>query len=148
MNPLSTYKTVSVNKMTADKQWFVVDANGQTLGRMASQIASVLRGKNKPSYTPHVDCGDNVIVINSDKVRLTGDKWDAKIYVRHTGYPGGQRISTPRLLKQKSSTILIEKAVKGMLPKNRLGSKLYGNLYVYEGSEHPHAAQQPKAITL
>jgi large subunit ribosomal protein L13 len=95
-----------------------------------------------------VDCGDNVIVINADKVRLTGDKWDAKVYVRHTGYPGGQRISTPRMLKEKSSAILVEKAVRGMLPKNRLGRKLYGNLYVYEGSEHPHAAQQPKTITL
>ena len=145
MDTLS-YKTISANSSTVEKQWVIVDAQSAILGRLASDVAKILRGKTKPSFTPNVDCGDNVIVINSDKVRLTGDKWDAKIYVRHTGYPGGQRISTPRMLKQKSSTILIEKAVKGMLPKNRLGSKLYGNLY--EGSEHPHAAQQPKAITL
>lgn len=147
MDTLS-YKTVSANNSTVEKQWVIVDAQAAVLGRLASEVAKILRGKNKPSFTPHVDCGDNVIVINSDKVRLTGDKWDAKVYVRHTGYPGGQRISTPKLLKQKSSTILIEKAVRGMLPKNRLGRKMYGNLYVYEGSEHPHAAQQPKTITL
>jgi len=143
-----SYKTISANSSTVEKQWVLVDAQSAILGRLASDVAKILRGKTKPSFTPNVDCGDNVIVINADKVRLTGDKWDAKVYVRHTGFPGGQRISTPRLLKQKSSTILIEKAVKGMLPKNRLGSKLYGNLYVYEGAEHPHAAQQPKAITL
>ena len=147
MDTLS-YKTVSANNSTVEKQWVIVDAQAAVLGRLASEVAKILRGKNKPSFTPHVDCGDNVIVINTDKVRLTGDKWDAKVYVRHTGYPGGQRISTPKLLKQKSSTILVEKAVRGMLPKNRLGRKLYGNLYVYEGSEHPHAAQQPKTITL
>ena len=147
MDTLS-YKTISANSSTVEKQWVIVDAQSAILGRLASDVAKILRGKTKPSFTPNVDCGDNVIVINADKVRLTGDKWDAKVYVRHTGYPGGQRISTPRLLKQKSSTILIEKAVKGMLPKNWLGSKLYGNLYVYEGAEHPHAAQQPKAITL
>ncbi|MDF2159049.1 50S ribosomal protein L13 [Algoriphagus sp. CAU 1675] len=147
MDTLS-YKTVSANAATVEKQWVVVDAQAAVLGRLASEVAKILRGKTKPSFTPHVDCGDNVIVINADKVRLTGDKWDAKVYVRHTGYPGGQRISTPKLLKAKSSAILVEKAVRGMLPKNRLGRKLYGNLYVYEGSEHPHAAQQPKTITL
>ena len=147
MDTLS-YKTISANSSTVEKQWVIVDAQSAILGRLASDVAKILRGKTKPSFTPNVYCGDNVIVINADKVRLTGDKWDAKVYVRHTGYPGGQRISTPRLLKQKSSTILIDKAVKGMLPKNILGSKLYGNLYVYEGAEHPHAAQQPKAITL
>jgi len=143
-----SYKTISANNSTVEKQWVVVDAQAAILGRLASEVAKILRGKTKPSFTPNVDCGDNVIVINADKVRLTGDKWDAKVYVRHTGYPGGQRISTPKLLKQKSSAILVEKAVRGMLPKNRLGRKLYGNLYVYEGSEHPHAAQQPKTITL
>ncbi|MGM0944942.1 MAG: 50S ribosomal protein L13 [Bacteroidota bacterium] len=147
MDTLS-YKTVSANNSTVEKQWVIVDAQAAVLGRLASEVAKILRGKNKPSFTPHVDCGDNVIVINADKVRLTGDKWDSKVYVRHTGYPGGQRISTPRILKQKSSSILVEKAVRGMLPKNRLGRKMYGNLYVYEGAEHPHAAQQPKTITL
>jgi len=143
-----SYKTVSANSATVQKDWVIVDASAQVLGRFASEVAKILRGKNKPGFTPHVDCGDNVIVINADKIRLTGRKWDDKVYVRHTGFPGGQRISTPRILKEKSSTILIEKAVKGMLPKNRLGSKLYTNLYVYEGAEHPHEAQKPKEIKL
>lgn len=147
MDTLS-YKTVSANSATVEKNWVIVDAQSMVLGRFASEVAKILRGKNKPSYTPHADCGDNVIVINADKIRLTGKKWDEKVYVRHTGFPGGQRISTPKLLKEKSSAILIEKAVKGMLPKNRLGSKLYTNLYVYEGAEHPHEAQQPKEIKL
>lgn len=146
MDTLS-YKTISANAATVDKQWVVVDAQAAVLGRLASEVAKILRGKLKPSFTPHVDCGDNVIVINADKIRLTGNKMNEKIYVRHTGYPGGQRISTPKLLMAKSSTILIEKAVRGMLPKNRLGRQLYGNLYVYEGAEHPHIAQQPKSIT-
>jgi large subunit ribosomal protein L13 len=124
----------------------VVDAQAAVLGRFASEVAKILRGKHKPYYTPHVDCGDNVIVINADKVRLTGRKMDEKVYVRHTGYPGGQRISTPKLLKAKSSSILVEKAVRGMLPKTRLGSQLYRNLFVYNGPEHPHAAQQPKEL--
>ncbi|MDI1325020.1 MAG: 50S ribosomal protein L13 [Algoriphagus sp.] len=147
MDTLS-YKTKSANAATVDKQWVVVDAQAAVLGRLASEVAKILRGKTKPSFTPHVDCGDNVIVINSDKIRLTGNKMNEKVYVRHTGYPGGQRISTPKMLMAKSSTILIEKAVRGMLPKNRLGRQLYGNLYVYEGAEHPHVAQQPKSITL
>jgi len=142
-----SYKTISANAATVDKQWVVVDAQAAVLGRLASEVAKILRGKMKPSFTPHVDCGDNVIVINADKIRLTGNKMNEKIYVRHTGYPGGQRISTPKMLMAKSSTILIEKAVRGMLPKNRLGRQLYGNLYVYEGAEHPHVAQQPKSIT-
>jgi large subunit ribosomal protein L13 len=143
VNPLSTYKTVSVNKMTADKQWLVVDANGQTLGRLASQIASALRGKNKPSYTPHVDCGDNVIVINAAHVVMTAGKFDKKEYLRHTGFPGGQRST---LAKNVKPARLIEMAVKGMLPKNRLGRRLFTNLFVYEGTDHPHAAQQPKVM--
>ncbi len=147
MDTLS-YKTKSANAATVDKQWVVVDAQAAVLGRLASEVAKILRGKTKPSFTPHVDCGDNVIVINSDKIRLTGNKMNEKVYVRHTGYPGGQRIATPKMLMAKSSTILIEKAVRGMLPKNRLGRQLYGNLYVYEGAEHPHVAQQPKSITL
>jgi large subunit ribosomal protein L13 len=141
-----SYKTKSANAATVEKNWVVVDAQAAVLGRFASEVARILRGKHKPYYTPHVDCGDNVIVINADKVRLTGRKMDEKVYVRHTGYPGGQRISTPKLLKQKSSSILVEKAVRGMLPKNRLGRQLYRNLYVYNGSEHPHAAQQPKEL--
>ena len=115
---------------------------------MCSQIAMILRGKHKPSYTPHVDCGDNVIVINADKIKLTGKKWTDKTYISHTGYPGGQKATTPIQLKAKSSTLLVERAVRGMLPKNRLGRSLFRNLYVYEGAEHPHAAQQPKEIKI
>ena len=145
MDTLS-YKTISANAATVEKNWVVVDAQSAVLGRFASEVAKILRGKHKPYYTPHVDCGDNVIVINADKVWLTGRKMDEKVYVRHTGYPGGQRISTPKLLKQKSASILVEKAVRGMLPKTRLGRDLYRNLFVYNGSEHPHAAQQPKEV--
>jgi large subunit ribosomal protein L13 len=143
-----SYKTISANKATVQKDWVIVDAQSQVLGRFASEVAKILRGKHKPNFTPHVDCGDNVIVINAGKVRLTGKKWDDKVYVRHTGYPGGQRISTPKLLMEKSEIIMVEKSVRGMLPKNRLGRKLYTNLYVYAGPEHPHSAQQPKEITL
>lgn len=142
----TSYKTASLNKATTEKNWVIVDADSQILGRMSSEVAKMIRGKHKPSYTPHVDCGDNVIVINADKIRLTGNKWTEKQYVRHTGYPGGQRIQTPNQIKAKSSTILVEKAVKGMLPGNRLGSQLFKNLFVYEGSEHPHEAQKPKEI--
>ncbi|MEQ6167790.1 MULTISPECIES: 50S ribosomal protein L13 [unclassified Ekhidna] len=144
----NSFKTVSLNSATVEKNWVIVDADSQILGRMASEVAKMIRGKHKPSYTPHVDCGDNVIVINADKIRLTGSKWTDKQYVRHTGYPGGQRIETPNSIKAKSSTILIEKAVKGMLPINRLGRQLFKNLYVYEGAEHPHAAQKPKEVKL
>ncbi len=146
MDTLS-YKTISANKATVDKQWVVVDADSKALGRLASEVARVIRGKHKPNFTPHVDCGDNVIVINADKVKLTGKKWTDKQYVSHTGYPGGQRTETPKeVVNKKSSTILVERAVRGMLPKNRLGRTLFGNLYVYEGAEHPHAAQQPKEL--
>ena len=124
----------------------LIDAGSNTLGRMASQVAKIIRGKHKPCFTPHVDCGDHVIVINADKVRLTGKKWTQKKYVRHTGYPGGQRIETPREVKAKSSTIIVERAVRGMLPRNRLGRKLFKNLHVYEGDKHPHEAQNPKEI--
>ncbi|WP_257658283.1 50S ribosomal protein L13 [Parapedobacter lycopersici] len=145
MNTLS-YKTVSANKTTVNKQWIVVDAEGEILGRLSSQIAKVIRGKHKPSYTPHVDCGDNVIVINADKVRLTGNKLDDKVYQRYTGYPGGQRFESPKQLLAKHPHRIVEKAVRGMLPKNRLGRALFKNLYVYAGSEHPHAAQNPKTV--
>ncbi len=145
MNTLS-YKTISANKETAQKEWVVVDAQGEVLGRLASQIASLIRGKHKTNFTPHVDCGDNVIVINADKVRLTGAKMTDKVYTRHTGYPGGQRFTSPRLLMEKHPERIIEHAVKGMLPKNRLGRRLYTNLYVYAGGQHPHEAQQPTAV--
>ncbi|MEJ2882434.1 50S ribosomal protein L13 [Pedobacter sp. GR22-6] len=147
MNTLS-YKTVSANAKTVNKQWVVVDAQGEILGRLSSKIAMIIRGKNKPEYTPHVDCGDNVIVINADKVKLTGSKFTDKVYTSYTGYPGGQRFISPKELMAKHPKRVIEKAVRGMLPKTKLGAKLYTNLYVYAGAEHPHAAQSPKTITL
>ncbi|HBG24470.1 MAG: 50S ribosomal protein L13 [Bacteroidetes bacterium RIFOXYA12_FULL_40_10] len=147
MDTLS-YKTVSANKATVTKEWVVIDATDQVVGRLASRIALILRGKNKPSFTPHVDCGDNVIVINAEKVRLTGKKMTDKVYVRHTGYPGGQRFSSPKELLTRKPLAVVEHAVKGMLPKNRLGAELFRNLFVYVGSEHPHQAQQPKEIHL
>ncbi len=147
MDTLS-YKTVSQNKATVEKEWLVVDATNAVLGRLASQIAMRIRGKHKPGYTPNVDCGDNVIVINADKIRLTGKKMNNKVYVRHTGYPGGQRFTTPRQLMDKNPAGIMESAVKGMLPKGRLGRALFNNLHVYAGAEHPHEAQQPKEVTL
>ncbi|MEZ5071210.1 MAG: 50S ribosomal protein L13 [Bacteroidales bacterium] len=143
-----SYKTVSANKESVQKEWFVVDAQDEILGRLASKVAMVLRGKHKPSFTPHVDCGDNVIVINAEKIKMTGNKVSEKQYVRHTGYPGGQRIETPADLLKKKPEAIIEKAVKGMLPKNRLGSELFRNLYVVAGDVHPHEAQQPKKLDL
>lgn len=147
MDTLS-YKTKSANDATVEKGWVVVDAESKVLGRLASEVARVIRGKHKPDFTPHVDCGDNVIVINADKVRLTGKKWTDRVYLTYTGYPGGQKATTPRQLKEKSSALLVERAVRGMLPKNRLGRKLFNNLYVYEGAEHPHEAQQPKSLEI
>ena len=147
MNTLS-YKTVSANKATVNKEWVIIDADGKVLGRLASVVASMLRGKQKTDFTPHVDCGDNVVVINAEKINLTGEKWSDKVYVRHTGYPGGQRFTTAEALLKKNPIGLVEKAVKGMLPKNRLGSALYRNLHVYAGTEHPHEAQKPKKIEL
>ena len=125
-----------------------MDAKDAILGRLASEVAKMIRGKHKTSYTPHVDCGDNVIIINADKIKLTGKKMSDKIYVRHTGYPGGQRFQTPRELLEKHPGRVIEKAVRGMLPKNRLGRRLFTNLFVYADAEHPHSAQQPKEIKL
>ncbi len=147
MNTLS-YKTVSANKATVNKEWVLVDAADQVLGRLATKVAVLLRGKLKPNYTPHVDCGDNVIIINAEKIRLTGNKWDQKEYVRHTGYPGGQRFTSAKEMMAKKPTAMVEKAIKGMLPKNRLGSQLFRNLWVYEGDTHPHEAQQPKVINI
>ncbi|CAM1364965.1 50S ribosomal protein L13 [Tenacibaculum xiamenense] len=147
MNTLS-YKTVSANKATVNKEWVLVDADGQTLGRLASKVAKLIRGKYKPNFTPHVDCGDNVVIINAEKINLTGKKWTDKSYIRHTGYPGGQRSLTATELFEKDPARIVEKAVKGMLPKNKLGSALFRNLYVYVGSEHKQDAQNPKTINL
>lgn len=147
MNTLS-YRTVSANKGTVEKNWYVVDAEGEVLGRLASKVAMILRGKNKPSFTPHVDCGDHVIVINAEKVKLTGNKMTAKQYVRHSGYPGGQSTDTPESLMARKPVAVVEKAIKGMLPKNRLGSELFRNLHVFTGDAHPHEAQQPKKLDL
>jgi len=143
-----SYKTVSASKETVNKGWILIDAENEVLGRLASKVAYVLRGKNKTNFTPHVDTGDNVIIINADKVRLTGNKLNDKEYVRHTGHPGGQRFATPKELLAKKPTEVITMAVSGMLPKNKLGDALRRNVHVYAGAEHPHAAQQPKEIKL
>ncbi len=149
MNTLS-YKTISANENTVDKKWVVVDASDQILGRLGSKVAKLLRGKYKPNFTPHVDCGDNVIVINAEKVKLTGNKWNDRVYLRYTGYPGGQRETTPAqlLAKPNGADRLMRKVVKGMLPKGPLGAKLLSNLYVYAGSEHKHEAQNPEVIDI
>ena len=155
MNTLS-YKTVSIRKEDVQKEWVVVDATDQVLGRLCAKVAKILRGKYKPSFTPHVDCGDNVIIINADKVKLTGNKWDDRTYVSYTGYPGGQRYATPAILQKKSENKhlkagkhpLLLHVIKGMLPKNKLGAKILNNVYIYNGPNHPHEAQQPKAIDI
>ena len=144
----TSYKTVSANTATINKNWIIVDAEGQILGRLASKVALLLRGKRKPNYTPHVDCGDNVIILNADKVILSGNKMTEKTYVWHTGYPGGQRTTNPENIMAKFPERVVEKAVKGMLPKNRLGAQLFRNLHVYAGSEHKHEAQKPTAINI
>ncbi|MEG1607771.1 MAG: 50S ribosomal protein L13 [Mucinivorans sp.] len=147
MDSLS-YKTISANAETVTKEWYLIDATDAVVGRLASKVAEILRGKNKPNFTPNVDCGDNVIIINADKVRFTGKKMGDKVYVRHTDYPGGQRYATPIEVLAKKPEFIMEKAIKGMLPKGRLGSALSNNLKVYVGAEHPHAAQMPKEIKL
>ena len=147
MDTLS-YKTISANKATVNKEWLLVDAEGQTLGRLASKVAKILRGKYKTNFTPHVDCGDNVIVINAEKIQLSGNKLEDKTYLRYTGYPGGQRSTTANELLNKHPERLIEKSVKGMLPKNKLGAELFRNLKVYAGAEHKQEAQKPKSINL
>ena len=139
-----SYKTISANSATVNKEWLHVDADGQTLGRMASKVAKMLRGKHKPNFTPHVDCGDNVVITNASKIVLTGNKWTEKQYIRHTGYPGGQRSLTAEELYGKDPARVVEKAVKGMLPKNKLGAELFRNLKVYAGAEHDQEAQKPK----
>ena len=147
MDTLS-YKTLSANKATVNKEWVLVDAEGETLGRLASKVAKILRGKYKTNFTPHVDCGDNVIVINAEKIELSGNKLEEKTYLRYTGYPGGQRSTTASELLNKHPERLIEKSVKGMLPKNKLGADLFRNLKVYAGEAHNQEAQKPRAINL
>ena len=147
MDTLS-YKTIATNKSTANKLWVLVDAEGQTLGRLASKVAILLRGKHKPNFTPHVDCGDNVVVVNASKVNLTGKKWEDKTYIRYTGYPGGQRTLTAKQLFDKNPSTIIEKSVKGMLPKNKLGATLFRNLHVYNDANHNQEAQKPVSINL
>ncbi|KRO67691.1 MAG: 50S ribosomal protein L13 [Cryomorphaceae bacterium BACL21 MAG-121220-bin10] len=147
MDTLS-YKTVSANKNTVNKEWLLVDADGQALGRLASEVAKLLRGKHKPNFTPHVDCGDNVVVTNAAKITLSGKKWESKEYIRHTGYPGGQRSLSAKELLAKDPSRIVEKAVKGMLPKNKLGAELFRNLKVYAGENHGQEAQKPKVINL
>jgi large subunit ribosomal protein L13 len=141
-----SYKTKSINKATVNKEWFIVDAEGQTLGRFASKVANILRGKHKTSFTPNVDCGDNVIIINAEKIRFTGNKMNDKEYVFFSGHPGGQRWESAKSLLDRRPTYVVEHAIDGMLPNNKLGREIFRNLYVYAGSEHPHAAQQPKPL--
>lgn len=139
-----SYKTKSAKASEVERKWHIVDAEGMVLGRLCSKIATVLRGKHKPSYTPHVDCGDYVIVINADKVKLTGKKMDDKVYLSYTGYPGGQRAINAKRLVAKKPYALVENSVRGMLPKNILGRQMFKKLFVYGGSEHKHAAQKPE----
>ncbi len=147
MDTLS-YKTVSANKATVNKEWVIIDAQGETLGRLASVVAKFIRGKYKTNYTPHVDCGDNVIVINADKVHLSGQKMQQKEYYRHSGYPGGQKFTSVARTLNKKPEFVVQHAVKGMLPKNKLGNALFKNLYVYVGTEHKHEAQKPREVKL
>ena len=143
-------KTISVNKQTATKEWVVVDATDQVLGRLASKVAKLLRGKYKPNFTPHVDCGDNVIIVNADKIVLTGNKMTDRTYLTYSGYPGGQKEHTPAsiIAKKNGYEKLLRKTIKGMLPKNKLAARLIANLYIYEGGEHKHEAQSPKTIDI
>jgi large subunit ribosomal protein L13 len=143
-----SYKTTHANKATVEKTWVIVDAKDKVLGRIASQVAHIIRGKHKTSYSPHVDCGDHVVVINAEKVRMTGKKWTDRVIFTHSGYPGGQREHTPANIRAKHPERLVEHAVRGMLPKNRLGRELFRSLHVYAGNQHPHEAQQPKEIKL
>ena len=147
MNTLS-YKTISAKKESVVKNWWVVDADSKVLGRVASEVAKIIRGKHKPSFTPHIDCGDNVIVINAEKIRMTGDKMNSKEYISHSGYPGGQKRLSPKQMLAKKPERIFEYAVRGMLPKNRLGRQLFKNLHVYVGDQHPHEAQNPKVLEL
>ena len=140
--------TTMLKKEAVERKWYVIDAEGKTLGKVAVLAATILNGKHRPEYTPHVDCGDNVIIINAAKVQLTGNKWNDRVYVRYTGFPGGQRELTPAQMLEKGADRLIKKVVKGMLPKNRLGRQIIANLYVFEGAEHDKQAQQPVQIDI
>lgn len=144
----NTYITKSISVKDIKRQWFLVDASGATLGRMASKIAKIIRGKHKASFTPHMNCGDNVVVINADKISLSGNKLDQKEYIRHTGYPGGRRVTLAKDMLEKHPTRLVEKAIKGMLPKNKLGRAMFKNLFVYADENHNQKAQDPKLINL
>ncbi len=143
MNTLS-YKTESAKPEELERKWYIVDAEGEKVGRLCSRIAHVLRGKHQPHYTPHVDCGDHVIVINADKVRFTGNKMSQKEYLTYSGYPGGQKATVAKELMEKKPTQIVENAVKGMLPKNRLGRAMFKKLHLYAGTDHPHEGQQPE----
>jgi large subunit ribosomal protein L13 len=147
MNTLS-YKTISANSKTVEKKWVLIDAENQVLGRLATAVAFILRGKHKTNFTPHADTGDYVVVINADKIKLTGNKWEDKKYIRHSGYPGGQYIRSANELMARKPEAMVEKAVKGMLPKNRLGADLFRNLHVYAGGEHKHEAQKPTKVEI
>lgn len=147
MDTLS-YRTISVKQSEADCKWYIVNADGMVLGRLASEIAKMLKGKNKRNYTPHVLCGDFVIVVNADRIKLTGNKWDNKQYLLYSGYPGGLKKTNARHQHEKKPTSLVEKAVKGMLPKNKLGRDMFRNMYVYVGTDHPHQAQKPTEVKL
>ncbi len=142
------FTTKHANAASVQHNWYVVDGTNQTVGRICSKIAAILRGKNKAYYTPHVDCGDFVIVINADKVVFTGNKWEEKVYIHYTGYPGGQKQEIATSLLKRRPEMVIEHAIKGMLPKNRLGRKMFKKLFVYACKEHPHTAQNPKILTL
>jgi len=142
----NSYKTINANNATVEKGWVLVDAKDQVLGRLASEVARVLRGKHKPSYTPNVDTGDHVVIINADKVRMTGKKYNNKLIFTYSGYPGGQRELTPKMIAGKNPAKLVEISVRGMLPKNSMGREVFRSLHVYAGTEHPHTAQQPKEI--
>ena len=144
----NSFKTLSLRKEDVDKKWFLVDATDQNLGRMCSNIAKILRGKHKPTFTPHVDCGDYIIVVNANKVNLTGNKWENKTYISYSGYPGGQKVKTARQVFDKNPSDLIERAVKGMLPKNKLGAVIFKNLRVYDDENHNQSSQNPKQINI
>jgi large subunit ribosomal protein L13 len=143
-----SYKTKSLNKETVTKDWYIVDATNEVVGRLSSKVAKILRGKNKAGFTPHVDCGDNVVIINAEKIRFTGKKLAEKKYIRHSGYPGGQKSESPDELIHKNPGKILENSIRGMLPKNRLGRKIFKNVFIYTGSSHPHAAQKPKELNL
>ena len=143
-----SYKTISANKATTNREWLLIDADNEVLGRLAYKVANLIRGKHKTNYTPHVACGDKVVIINADKIKLTGNKWSDKIYMKHTGYPGGQRTITAEKLMERNPITMVEKAVKGMLPKNILGAELYRQLYVYAGPDHKQEARQPRKVEL